>query len=579
MDVSDLAKVIGYEVDLLLEAINQAGLSQLSPNDNISTEDRKKILEHIKSTKKGTKKTISIAKRKTEIKNDEGQIFITKFKSDNQSSKEKSSSGDLSGTIDFETAEKRRVQASSEKKIQDEEREKRIKDSSTKVIRKTKQEQAKQSVGISTTKKPSKTQRKDLKKPAKDSKLDKKEQEGEKYLESQLASVQKFEKPAEFVQKEISIPETISVAELSKGLSVKSSDLIKTLMNNGIMATVNQSLDQETAVLITTELGHVGNPIQENEAEEKMLEVFAEEGEQIGRDAIVSVLGHVDHGKTSLLDYIRNSSVADKEEGGITQSIGAYQVSIEDKNLTFIDTPGHAAFSKMRARGANSTDIVILVVAADDGVQPQTVEAINHAKAAGVQIVVAINKIDKPEADVDKIKGDLAKEELVADDWGGDVQMVPVSAQSGEGIPELLETIFLVSEIMDLKASFEGPATGVVLESGVKRGEGAVATLLIQQGSLNTGDFILVGDQTRKIRALKDFNDKPIKKAKPSSPVSVSGLEYPPSAGDQFYVLKDEKTAKNLSEESATKEREKRLSRMGDILGLIRTQERKVLLF
>ena len=565
MDVSDLAKVIGYEVDLLLEAINQAGLSQLSPNDNISTEDRKKILEHIKSTKKGTKKTISIAKRKTEIKNDEGQISITRFKSDNQSSKEKSSSGDLSGTIDFETAEKRRVQASSEKKFQDEEREKRIKDSSTKVIRKTKQEQAKQSEGISTAKKPTKTQRKDLKKPAKDSKLDKKEQEGEKYLESQLASVQKFEKPAEFVQKEISIPETISVAELSKGLSVKSSDLIKTLMNNGIMATVNQSLDQETAVLITTELGHVGNPIQENEAEEKMLEVFAEEGEQIGRDAIVSVLGHVDHGKTSLLDYIRNSSVADKEEGGITQSIGAYQVSIEDKNLTFIDTPGHAAFSKMRARGANSTDIVILVVAADDGVQPQTVEAINHAKAAGVQIVVAINKIDKPEADVDKIKGDLAKEELVADDWGGDVQMVPVSAQSGEGIPELLETIFLVSEIMDLKASFEGPATGVVLESGVKRGEGAVATLLIQQGSLNTGDFILVGDQTRKIRALKDFNDKPIKKAKPSSPVSVSGLEYPPSAGDQFYVLKDEKTAKNLSEERATKEREKRLSRMGSL--------------
>ena len=219
----------------------------------------------------------------------------------------------------------------------------------------------------------------------------------------------------------------------------------------------------------------------------------------------------------------------------------------------------------MRARGANSTDIVVLVVAADDGVQPQTVEAINHAKAAGVQIVVAINKIDKPEADVDKIKGDLAKEELVAEDWGGDIQMVPVSAQSGEGIPELLETIFLVAEIMDLKASFEGPATGVVLESGVKRGEGAVATLLIQQGSLNTGDFILVGDQTRKIRALKDFNDKPIKTAQPSSPVSISGLEYPPSAGDQFYVLKDEKTAKNLSEERATKEREKRLSRMGSL--------------
>ena len=566
MDVSDLAKVIGYELDSLLEAINQAGLSQSSADDNISTEDRKKILEYIKSKKKGSKKTISIAKKtKTETKNDEGQISITRFKSESQSDKEKGSSGDLSGAIDFEAAEKRRVQASSDKKAQDEEREKRIKDSSTKVIRKTKQELAKQSKGSSSAKKPTKTQKKDLKSPSKDSKLDKKEQEGEKFLESQLASVQKFEKPTEFVQKEISIPETISVAELAKELSVKSSDLIKALMNNGIMATVNQSLDQETAVLITTELGHVGNPIQENEAEEKMLEGFAQEGEQIARDAIISVLGHVDHGKTSLLDYIRNSSVADKEEGGITQSIGAYQVSIEDKNLTFIDTPGHAAFSKMRARGANSTDIVVLVVAADDGVQPQTVEAINHAKAAGVQIVVAINKIDKPEADVDKIKGDLAKEELVAEDWGGDIQMVPVSAQSGEGIPELLETIFLVAEIMDLKASFEGPATGVVLESGVKRGEGAVATLLIQQGSLNTGDFILVGDQTRKIRALKDFNDKPIKTSQPSSPVSISGLEYPPSAGDQFYVLKDEKTAKNLSEERATKEREKRLSRMGSL--------------
>ena len=566
MDVSDLAKVIGYEVDSLLEAINQAGLSQSSATDNISTEDRKKILEHIKSTKKVSKKTISIAKKtKKETKNDEGQISVTRFKSESQSVKKKSSSGDLSGTIDFEAAEKRRVQATSIKKVQDEEREKRIKDSSTKVIRKTKQELTKQSKESSSPKKLTKNQRKDIKSPTKDSKLDKKEQEGEKFLESQLASVQKFEKPSEFVQKEISIPETITVAELAKGLSVKSSDLIKALMNNGIMATVNQSLDQETAVLITTELGHVGNPIQENEAEEKMLEGFAQEGEQIVRDAIVSVLGHVDHGKTSLLDYIRNSSVADKEEGGITQSIGAYQVSIEDRNLTFIDTPGHAAFSKMRARGANSTDIVILVVAADDGVQPQTVEAINHAKAAGVQIVVAINKIDKPEADVDKIKGDLAKEELVAEDWGGDIQMVPVSAQSGEGISELLETIFLVAEIMDLKASFEGPATGIVLESGVKRGEGAVATLLIRQGSLNTGDFILVGDQTRKIRALKDFNDKPIKTAQPSSPVSISGLEYPPSAGDQFYVLKDEKTAKNLSEERATKEREKRLSRMGSL--------------
>ena len=371
----------------------------------------------------------------------------------------------------------------------------------------------------------------------------------------------------EKIIREVQVPDSITVQELANRMAERSASVVKTLMTNGIMATQNQTIDADTAILIVEEFGHTPIRISASDVEDAILKYDDSDDYKNleERSPIITVMGHVDHGKTSLLDYIRNSSVADKEEGGITQSIGAYQVSIEDKNLTFIDTPGHAAFSKMRARGANSTDIVILVVAADDGVQPQTVEAINHAKAAGVQIVVAINKIDKPEADVDKIKGDLAKEELVADDWGRDVQMVPVSAQSGEGIPELLETIFLVSEIMDLKASFEGPATGVVLESGVKRGEGAVATLLIQQGSLNTGDFILVGDQTRKIRALKDFNDKPIKKAKPSSPVSVSGLEYPPSAGDQFYVLKDEKTAKNLSEERATKEREKRLSRMGSL--------------
>ena len=374
-----------------------------------------------------------------------------------------------------------------------------------------------------------------------------------------------FELPKEPTIYEVELPENISVSDLAKKINVKAAEVIKSLMSMGVMSTINEVLDQDTAILVIEEMGHKAKAIDYQNLEKDLLKIDNNNLSLSTRPPVITIMGHVDHGKTSLLDYIRTTRIASGEAGGITQHIGAYQVNTKKGQLTFLDTPGHAAFSKMRARGANSTDIVVLVVAADDGVQPQTVEAINHAKAAGVQIVVAINKIDKPEADVDKIKGDLAKEELVAEDWGGDIQMVPVSAQSGEGVPELLETIFLVAEIMDLKASFEGPATGVVLESGVKRGEGAVATLLIQQGSLNTGDFILVGDQTRKIRALKDFNDKPIKTAQPSSPVSISGLEYPPSAGDQFYVLKDEKTAKNLSEERATKEREKRLSRMGSL--------------
>ena len=334
-------------------------------------------------------------------------------------------------------------------------------------------------------------------------------------------------------------------------------------MNSGVMVTLNQAIDQETAILVVEELGHVGIPQEIESEEEKILEHIVYEGNEELRDPVVSVLGHVDHGKTSILDYIRKSSVADQEEGGITQGIGAYQVDHSNQKITFIDTPGHAAFSEMRARGANSTDIVVLVVAADDSVQPQTEEAFNHAKAAKVQVIVAVNKIDKPDSDLEKVKGDLSKMGLVPEDWGGDTQVVPVSAKTGEGIDELIENIILLSEMLELKTNHDGPASGLVLESGVKKGEGAVATLLVQRGTLNSGDFILIGDQFRKIRSLKNFLGSQIKNSPPSSPVAISGLEYPPNAGQEFIVVKDEKAAKSLSEERASKRRDNRLAKKG----------------
>ena len=424
----------------------------------------------------------------------------------------------------------------------------------TKVVRKTKQE-------------PQKKIPQNLKKDKKifkdSSKEDQREQEGEKFLEKNLENVQKFEKPQEFIQKEVKVPETIVVSDLAKELSIKSSDLIKSLMNSGVMVTLNQAIDQETAILVVEELGHIGIPHEIESEEEKILENIVYEGDEELRNPVVSVLGHVDHGKTSILDFIRKSSVADQEEGGITQGIGAYQVDHNNQTITFIDTPGHAAFSEMRARGANSTDIVVLVVAADDSVQPQTEEAFNHAKAANVQTIVAVNKIDKPDSDIEKVKGDLSKMGLVPEDWGGDTQVVPVSAKTGEGIDDLIENITLLSEMLELKTNHDGPASGVVLESGVKKGEGAVATLLVQRGTLNSGDFILIGDQFRKIRSLKNFVGSQIKTSPPSSPVAISGLEYPPNAGQEFMVVKDEKAAKSLSEERASKSRDNRLAKKG----------------
>ncbi len=547
INVKQLSKAIKIDLDNLLAQMKAAGLSHKSEKDIVSTEDKKVLLKFIKDSKKDSKKTISLST--SSQKTAKPNLSVTRI---NSPDKEKNSNvkQDFTGSIDFDEAERKRLNAQNESA----EEEKKKAEAKTKVVRKTKQEPQK---------KIPQNLKKDKKTFKDSSKEDQREQEGEKFLEKNFENVQKFEKPQEFIQKEVKIPETIVVSELAKELSIKSSDLIKSLMNSGVMVTLNQAIDQETAILVVEELGHIGIPQDIESEEEKILENIVYEGDEELRNPVVSVLGHVDHGKTSILDFIRKSSVADQEEGGITQGIGAYQVDRNNQTITFIDTPGHAAFSEMRARGANSTDIVVLVVAADDSVQPQTEEAFNHAKAANVQVIVAVNKIDKPDSDIEKVKGDLSKIGLVPEDWGGDTQVVPVSAKTGEGIDELIENITLLSEMLELKTNHDGPASGVVLESGVKKGEGAVATLLVQRGTLNSGDFVLIGDQFRKIRSLKNFLGSQIKTSPPSSPVAISGLEYPPNAGQEFMVVKDEKAAKSLSEERASKSRDNRLAKKG----------------
>ncbi|MBL3826964.1 MULTISPECIES: translation initiation factor IF-2 [unclassified Marinobacter] len=371
-----------------------------------------------------------------------------------------------------------------------------------------------------------------------------------------------FERPTKPMVREVEIPETISVGDLAQRMAVKSADVIKTLMGMGVMATINQALDQETAVLVTEELGHKAKTVSEDAFEEEVLSEFSfEGGEKTKRAPVVSVMGHVDHGKTSLLDYIRRTKVASGESGGITQHIGAYHVETDHGMVSFLDTPGHAAFTAMRARGAQCTDIVVLVVAADDGVMPQTKEAVQHARSAGVPIVVAINKMDKEEADPDRVKTELAGMEVIPEDWGGDVQFVPVSAHTGEGIEDLLEALLLQAEVLELEAATDAPAKGVVVESSLERGRGSVATVLVQNGTLRQGDMVVAGSYFGKVRAMTDEAGKQVKEAGPSIPVEILGLNGTPDAGDEFFAVADEKKAKELAEFRQSREREQRLQR------------------
>ena len=370
-----------------------------------------------------------------------------------------------------------------------------------------------------------------------------------------------FQSPTGPVVRDVQIGETITVGDLAAQMSVKAAEVIKFMFKLGTPATINQVLDQETAQLVAEELGHKVTLVSDNALEDSLAESLKFEGESFSRAPVVTVMGHVDHGKTSLLDYIRRAKVAAGEAGGITQHIGAYHVETERGMVTFLDTPGHAAFTAMRARGAKATDIVILVVAADDGVMPQTIEAVQHAKAAGVPLVVAVNKIDKPGSDLDRIRSELSVHGVTSEEWGGDTPFVPVSAKMGTGVDELLEAVLLQAEVLELKATPSAPGRGVVVESRLDKGRGPVATVLVQDGTLRQGDMVLVGSNYGRIRAMRDENGKAIKEAGPSIPVEILGLDGTPDAGDEMSVMTDEKKAREVALFRQGKFREVKLAR------------------
>ena len=389
-------------------------------------------------------------------------------------------------------------------------------------------------------------------------------------LKSGLSSVLKvdnkhvFKKPVDKKVIEVGVPDEISVADLALLMSIKSGAVVKELMKMGVMASINEVIDQETAFLVVEELGHKPKAAANDTLEDQLAQQFEDlntDSDQQPRAPVVTVMGHVDHGKTSLLDYIRKSRVASGEAGGITQHIGAYHVDTPKGMVTFLDTPGHAAFTAMRARGAQSTDVVILVVAADYGVMPQTEEAVQHAKAAGVPIVVAINKMDKDGADPERVTNELAAKDVIPEEWGGDTQFIKVSAHSGDGIEELLEAVLLQAELLELTAPVDVPARGVVVESRIDKGRGVVATALVQQGTLRKGDFMLAGESVGKIRALNDDARQPTAEAGPSIPVEILGLDEPPQAGDEFFVVADERKAKEIAQQRQDKARKERFSR------------------
>ncbi|MGH8607467.1 MAG: translation initiation factor IF-2 [Gammaproteobacteria bacterium] len=375
-----------------------------------------------------------------------------------------------------------------------------------------------------------------------------------------LATKHGFERPTAPFVREVDLPASITVADLAQRMSVKAAEVIKVMMNLGSMVTINQLLDQETALVVVEEMGHLPKLIKKYAIEAGLLEIGPLQAEEHPRAPVVTIMGHVDHGKTSLLDHIRSTRVAAGEAGGITQHIGAYHVGTEKGHITFLDTPGHAAFTAMRARGAKVTDIVVLVVAADDGVMPQTIEAIQHSKVARVPIIIAVNKIDKPDADPERIKQELSRHEIVPEEWGGETLLISVSAKTGEGVDKLLDAIVLQAEIMELKAPRQGPAFGVVIESKLDRARGPAATLLVQGGTLRKGDMLLTGQEFGRVRAMIDEHGQQVEKAGPSIPVEVVGLSSTPDAGDEFLVVQDERKAREIAEYRQGKSREGKLA-------------------
>ena len=533
--VKDFAKTLKISNEALLQRMQKAGLSHSKDTDEITPTDKQALLKSLKGVSKSKSKSVT---------SESGVKVTSKGKSSSAISATKNYSDDI---------EAKRAAASEQLKEQQIKREEQLKAA-------IKEKQTHKKKQYKTAKDSSAAEKVDVKDQLSSAVNAYKKKEQNFVTDSQ----HQFEAPKEFIKKDIEVPETIQVGELAKLMAVKGGEVVKNLMSLGTMATTNDIIDQDTAILVVEEIGHNGIPVQLDNFEEDLASLIEYKDKPKSRPPVITVMGHVDHGKTTLLDYIRKTKVVDGEAGGITQHIGAYQVQTSKGLLTFIDTPGHAAFSSMRARGANTTDIVILVVAANDGIKPQTEEAINHAKAADVSIVVAINKIDLEGSDVEKVKGDLAAKDLTPEDWGGNIQMVPVSALKGDGIDDLLERVSLEAEILELNAHYEGPAQGVVIESELDKFRGSVATFLVQNGTLKVGDLVVSGNATGKIKSIVNSDGKKIKTATPSAAVEILGLNSVPNAGDQFQVVLNEKQAKEITEYRATKEKEKKLLKQKD---------------
>ena len=555
LTVKDFAKTLKISDSALLERMQNAGLSHSKNTDEVTAADKQALLKSLKSAKATPSKSITSGS---------GVTVTSKGKTSKDTETVKSYSDNI---------EAKRAAASEQLKEQQKKREEQLKEAA-----RLKQEEVK---------KRDKFKKVDKDKPA--IKVNVKDQlssavNAYKRRETAFSqeSEHKFEAPTEFIKKDIEVPSSIQVGELAKLMAVKGNVVVKNLMGLGVVATINDVIDQETAILVVEEIGHNGIALKEENFEEDLANLINYADEAKPRSPVITVMGHVDHGKTTLLDFIRKTKVVDGEAGGITQHIGAYEVETPKGKITFIDTPGHAAFSSMRARGANTTDIVILVVAANDGIKPQTEEAINHAKAAGVSIVVAINKIDLDGADIDKVKGDLAAKDLTPEDWGGTTQMVPVSALKGTGVDKLLECVSLEAELLELKAHHKGPAQGVVIESELDKFRGSVATFLIQNGTLKVGDLVASGNSIGKIKSIVNSDGSKIKLAGPSAAVEVLGLNNVPNAGDPFQVVENEKQAREIAEYRITQEKERKLLKQkddtaGDLFESLGQESKKVL--
>ena len=530
--VKDFAKTLKISEEALLSRMQNAGLSHTSAGDEVTAAHKQILLRSLKQKQKNTATSMSPSGVGIKVKSK-----ISQGKSDKTESKSYS-----------DNIEAKRQAASEALKAEQKKREEQLKKAAA---------QKKDKFAEKPVKKDPTDVKDDLSKAAKDY-IQEKDQESDSFDSHQ------FEKPVEFIRREIEVPESIQVGELAKLMNVKGGEVLTVLLGLGVTATINDLLDQETAILAVDEIGHTGIAKESEDIEEDLLKNIEYTCEKSSRNPVVTVMGHVDHGKTTLLDYIRKAKVVDNEAGGITQHIGAYEVQTKNGDITFIDTPGHAAFSAMRARGANTTDIVILVVAANDGIMPQTEEAIDHAKAADVSIIVAINKIDLEGVDPEKIKGDLGKKDLVPEDWGGNIQMIPVSALNGDGIDNLLEAINLEAEMLELKAFHEGDAQGIVIESELDKFKGAVATLLVQNGSLKVGQVVIADQSFGKVKALTSSLGTKLKSAGPSCAVEVLGLNLAPAAGSVFQVVKNEKVAREIIDYREQKDKEKKQIKQRD---------------